>query len=63
MKGVPFNEVRAYLEHPDRKWRFQRIWRPYRVFLRGDNELPIMVEVEEGMVDRRVFEEIKKHAG
>jgi hypothetical protein len=60
MKGIPFTEVREYLEA--RGWRFQRIWRPYRVFLRGDNELPIMVEVEEGMVDRRAFEEIKKHA-
>jgi hypothetical protein len=61
MKGVPFGEVREYLE--SRGWRLQRIWKPYRIFLRGEAELPLMVEVEEGEVDRRAFEEIKKHAG
>jgi len=57
---IRFEEVLAHLEA--RGWRLQRIWKPYRVFLRGRDELPILIEVNNGKVDRKAWEQIKKIA-
>ncbi|MBL8759720.1 MAG: hypothetical protein JNL50_00300 [Phycisphaerae bacterium] len=57
---VSFEVALRYLE--ERGWRLQRIWKPYRVFVRGKEELPLLVEVQRGQVDRKAWEIIKKHA-
>lgn len=58
--SIPFKVVLAHLEA--KGWKLQRIWKPYRVFLRGREELPILVDVENGKVDRKAWEQIKKIA-
>ncbi|NUQ54233.1 MAG: hypothetical protein HUU19_16275 [Phycisphaerales bacterium] len=58
--SIPFKQILSHLEV--RGWRLQRIWKPYRVFLRGRDELPILIEVNNGRVDRKAWEQIKKIA-
>ena len=52
---VPFKVVLEFLE--SQNWSLQRIDPPYRVFLK-EHELPILVEVSNGMVNADVFKKI-----
>lgn len=56
-ESVPFRIVLELLE--SQGWTLQRIDPPYRVFLK-ENELPILVEVNDGMVNGDVFRKILK---
>ena len=61
MERIPFQAVLEYLE--SRGWVLKRIWKPYRIFVRGDEELPIMVTVEQNAVSAEDFDKIKEFAG
>jgi hypothetical protein len=59
---VQFSTVLVYLE--GRGWVLKRIDKPYRVFVRRPDELPVLVEVSrDKTVDRDQFEYIKTIAG
>ena len=57
---VPFSQVLELLENHG--WTVQRIWKPYRVFVKS-NELPILIPVEDGKVNVVYVEKIKKILG
>lgn len=41
-ESVPFSEVLEFFE--SRGWRLQKIWEPYRVFMK-EGELPFLIPV------------------
>lgn len=58
MPPVPFKVVLEYLER--RGWVLLRIKKPWRVFVRGNDESPILIKVDkDGNVDGDEFNSIK----
>ena len=57
---ISFLQVLEILE--SHGWTLQRIWKPYRVFVK-DNELPILIPVEDGKVSVVYVVKIKKILG
>jgi len=52
-----FEEVLDLLE--SHGWKLQKIWNPYRVFVK-EGQLPILIPVHNGKVDIEYVEKIEK---
>lgn len=57
-KDSNFEDVLKLFE--ENGWVLQRIWSPYRVFMK-DGELPWMIPVQEGKVDYEYVKKIKDY--
>ena len=54
--SVPFEEVLELFE--SRGWRLQKIWEPYRVFMKK-GELPFLIPVHEQKVSAEYVDKIE----
>ena len=55
-ESVPFAEVLGLFE--SRGWKLQKIWEPYRVFMK-EGELPFLIPVHNRKVSKEYVNKIK----
>lgn len=57
MESVDFHQVLVLFE--SNGWKLQKIYEPYRVFVRGKDELPWLIPVHDKKVDAVYVEKFK----